>query len=77
MGDFRVNSQEIADNGVTGLPAKPSVWSRVKSFWLQEITVELTPRQQEFENKMNEILNQEITFQKFRDFLFQEIKITR
>ena len=31
-----------------GLPVKPSMWSKFKSFWLQDVTVELTTRQQAF-----------------------------
>lgn len=74
MEDFKVPSQEIVENQVAGLPVKPSVWTKFKAFMLQDIVVELTPRQQAFEDKMNEILHQEITFKKVRDFLFQEIK---
>ncbi len=74
MGDFRVSGQEIAGNEVNGLPANPSVWTKVKNFLFQEIKVELTPKQQEFENRMNEVLNQEVTFKKLHDFLFQEVK---
>lgn len=75
MEDFKVSGEEIVENKVNStLPAKPSVWSRVKAFWLQEITVELTPKQQEFEDKLNEILHKEITFKSFKDFLFQEVK---
>ena len=74
MGDFRVNGEDIVGNGESALPVKQGAWSKVKAFYLQEITVELTPRQQAFEDRMNEVLNQEITFQKFKDFLFQEVK---
>lgn len=54
-------------------------WSKFKSFWLQEIDwnreikIELTPRQQEIGNNINEFLHQEITWEKVHDFLFQEI----
>lgn len=74
MEDFKVPCEEISENGVSGLPAKQSGWSRVKAFLFQEIKVELTPKQQEFENKLNDFLFQEITFKQVRDFLFQEIK---
>lgn len=73
MEDFRVSGQEIAEGGIN-LPAKATTWDKVKAFLFQEIKVELTPRQQEFENKLNDILYQEITFKKVHDFLFQEIK---
>ena len=81
MDNFRVPGQEIQANGIetgtTGtsrLPVKPSIWTKVKSFLFQEITVELTPKQQEFENKMNEFLGQKVTFNSFRKFLFQDVK---
>ena len=63
----------------SNLPAKVSVWSKVKNFlfqeidWNKEIKVELTPHQQKIENEINEFLHQEITWQKVHDFLFQEI----
>ena len=65
----------------TTLPAKQGFWSKFKAFWLQdaeeflnkEIKVELTPRQQQIEDEINEFLYQEITWQKIHDFLFQEI----
>ena len=71
MEDFKVSGQEVAGNE---LPVKPTAWSRIKAFFLQEITVELTPKQQEFEDRMNDVLNQEVTFKGIRDFWFQEIK---
>ena len=65
----------------TTLPAKQGVWSRFKAFWLQdaeeflnkEIKVELTPYQQKIEDEINEFFHQEITWQKVKDFLFQEV----
>ena len=89
MDDFKVYGEEIVENAEIGdvginnplgakidnkLPAKPSLWTRVKAFWLQEITVELTPKQQEFEDKLNETLHKEITFESFKKFLFQDVK---
>lgn len=55
------------------LPAKIGMWQKVKSFFLQEIKVELTPAQQQFENDLNDFLHIEITWQDFKDFLFQDI----
>lgn len=55
------------------LPAKIGVWSKVKSFLFQEIKVELTPAQQKFENDLNDFLHIELTWQDFKDFLFQDI----
>lgn len=63
-------NETVANN----LPVKTNFWTKVKSFLFQEIKVELTPKQQEFENRMNEVLHQEVSFKKVHDFLFQEIK---
>lgn len=71
MEEFKLPGQE---NCGGALPAQVSVWAKIKSFLFQEIKVELTPEQQKFENRMNEVLNQDVTFKSFRDFLFQEIK---
>lgn len=56
------------------LPAKTGMWPKVKAFLFQEIKVELTPAQQKFEDDLNEFLHLEITWQDFKDFLFQEVK---
>lgn len=78
MEEFKVMQDEVVNNvgqeSANNLPANPSLWTRFKGFMLQDITVELTPRQQEFENKLNDFLHQEITFKSVHDFLFQEIK---
>ena len=62
----------VSNNGET-LPAKVGMWSKVKTFFLQDITVELTPAQQKFEDDLNDFLHIEITWQDFKDFLFQDI----
>lgn len=55
------------------LPAKVGIWPKVKAFLFQEIKVELTPAQQKFEDDLNEFLHIELTWQDFKDFLFQDI----
>lgn len=55
------------------LPAKVGVWPKVKAFLFQEIKVELTPAQQKFQDDLNDFLHIEITWQDFKDFLFQDI----
>ena len=57
-----------------GLPSKVSFWDKFKAFMLQDISVELTPYQQKVEDEINEFLHQEVTWQGFKSFLFQEIK---
>lgn len=66
MEEFKLPEQE---NCGGALPTEVSIWSKIKSFLFQEIKVELTPEEKEFEEKMN----QPVTFKSFRDFLFQEI----
>jgi len=61
------------DSGAAALPAKTGVWPKVKAFLFQEIKVELTPAQQKFEDDLNEFLHMELTWQDFKDFLFQEV----
>ena len=60
----------------SNLPAKPSIWAKLKGILTSEVNVELTPYQQKVEDEINEFLHQEVTWKKFKDFLFQEIKIT-
>lgn len=55
------------------LPAKTGFWPKVKAFLFQEIKVELTPAQQKFEDDLNDFLHIELTWQDFKDFLFQDI----
>ena len=82
--DFNTaNFENVGTIRTNNLPAKPSVWNRFKSFWLQEIDwnkeikIELTPHQQKIENEINEFLHQEITWEKVHDFLFQEVTFGR
>ena len=75
------NVVENAGTIKSELPAKQGFWQKFKAFWLQEIDwnkeikVELTPRQQEIEDNINEFLHQEVTWEKVHDFLFQEVKL--
>ena len=56
------------------LPANtPSFWSKLKGILTYEIKVELTPRQQKIEDEINEFLHQEVTWQSFKNFLFQDV----
>lgn len=60
----------------SNLPAKPSFWSKLKGILTYEIKVELTPYQQKIEDEINEFLHQEVTWQSFKNFLFQDVVIT-
>lgn len=62
----------------TNLPAKQKgVFSKLKSILFYEIKVELTPYQQKVEDEINEFLHQEITWQGFKNFLFQDISFSK
>ena len=72
MEEYKLPEQEITTGGA--LPTEVTVWSKIKNFLFQEIKVELTPGQQAFENKLNDILYTEVTFKTVKDFLFREIR---
>ncbi len=92
MEEKTVNSAEPMNvGGEMGkeLPAKVSVWSKVKKFLCQEITVELTPKQQKVFQEVHDfwhyditgedvkkVLFHEITWQSTKDFWLQKIDIT-
>lgn len=60
------------------LPAKPKgFFSKLTSVLFYEIKVELTPYQQKVEDEINEFLHQEITWQGFKNFLFQDISFSK
>lgn len=74
MSEKIMGGVEITDSASeTALPAKVGMWPKVKAFLFQEIKVELTPAQQQFQNDLNDFLHIELTWQDFHDFLFQEI----
>ena len=60
----------------SNLPVKPSFFTKLKNVLFYEIKVELTPYQQKIEDEINEFLHQEVTWQSFKNFLFQEVEIT-
>ena len=83
FGGVELNEQENAGTIRNDyLPVKSGFWNKFKGFWLQdvdwnkEIKVELTPYQQKVEDEINEFLHQEITWQSFKNFLFQDVEIT-
>ena len=60
----------------TSLPEKTGFWTKVKNALLYEVKVELTPYQQKVEDEINDFLHQQVTWQSFKNFLFQEVPIT-
>lgn len=87
-----VNSAEPMNTGANEgqtLPAKVSVWTKVKKFLCQDITVELTPKQEKVFQEVHDfwhhditgedvkkVLFHEITWQGIKDFWLQDIEIT-
>ena len=57
----------------SAVPAEITTWTKVKNFLLQEITVELTPKQEKVFKEVHDFWHQEITGQDVRNFLFQPI----
>lgn len=85
MSEFAINNEQVNNNEginnnglefkqVENLPTKVGFWTKFKNFWLQDIKVELTPKQQKMEDEINEFLHQEITWTGVKNFLFQEIR---
>lgn len=66
-------------NDGSNLPAKVSVWGKVKDFLFQEIdltapvVLELTPGEEKFLTGVHDFLFQEVKFSDIHDFLFQEV----
>lgn len=76
MEENKVNSAEPMNTSVeTGktLPTKINVWTKIKKFLFQDITIELTPKQEKVFKEVHDFWHQEITGQDVHDFLFHEI----
>lgn len=76
MEENNVNIAEPMNKGVKAgqaLPAKVSVWTKIKKFLCQEITVELTPKQEKVFKEVHDFWHQEITGQDVRNVLMHEI----
>ena len=56
------------------VPSKISTWTKIKNFLLQEVTVELTPKQEATFKSINDFWHQEITGEQVHSFLFQKIQ---
>ena len=56
------------------LPTEVSVWTKIRNFLFQDMTLELTPKQEKVFQEVHDFWTQEITGQKVHDFLFYEIK---
>ena len=76
MEENNVNIAEPMNEGVEAgqvLLAKVSIWTKIKKFLCQEITVELTPKQEKVFKEVHDFWHQEITGQDVREALMHEI----
>ena len=64
--------EELNNNEVrTEVPAEINTWTKVKNFLFQEVTFELTPKQEKVFKEVHDFWHQELN----HDFWFQEIEI--
>ena len=55
------------------LPTEVSLWTKIRNFLFQDMTLELTPKQEKVFQEVHDFWTQEITGKKVHDFLFYEI----
>ena len=55
------------------LPSEISLWTKIRSFLFQEVSLELTPKQEKVFQEVHDFWTQEITSEKVHDFLFFDI----
>ena len=67
------NKEVIGNQFDASVPTKVSAWTKIKNFFMQEIKVELTPREAEVFGKINDFWHQDITEEKAYGFLFQKL----
>lgn len=76
MEEKNVNIAEPMNAGTEAgqtLPAKVSVWTKVKKFLCQDIVVELTPKQEKVFKEVHDFWHQDITGQDVKNVLYHEI----
>ena len=67
-----VTMEEFENNTVKSeVPAEISVWSKIKNFLFQEITLTMTPKQEKVFQEVHDFWHQEVN----HDFWFQDIEI--
>ena len=62
-----------SNSNISGVPAKVSIWTKVKQFLCQDITVELTPKQEKAFKEVYDFWHSDIGTKKF---WLQDIEIT-
>ena len=81
MEENNVNTAEPMNGGVELgsskiLPSTINGWTKIKNFLFQEITVDLTPKQEKVFQEVHDFWHQDVTWQGVKDFFMQDIKIT-
>lgn len=81
MVENKVNTAEPMNGGIELgtskiLPTKVNAWTKIKNFLFQEITVELTPKQEKVFKEVHDFWHQDVTWQGFKEFWLQDIEIT-
>ena len=69
-----VRTNEIKNQFDASVPSKISTWTKIKNFLFQDITVELTPRQEATFKAINDFWHQAIDEEQVHNFLFQKIQ---
>lgn len=57
----------------SNLPAKISVWTKIRNFLFQDMVIELTPKQEKVFAEVYDFWHKEITGKNIHDILFYEI----
>ena len=67
------NKEVIGNQFDASVPTKVSAWTKIKNFFLQEIKVELSPREAEVFGRINDFWHQELDEEEVHGFLFQKL----
>lgn len=68
------NDNVVVNQFDTAVPTKISTWTKIKNFLFQEITIDLTPKQEATFKAIDDFWHQEITGEQVHNFLFQKIQ---
>ena len=85
MEEQKIVEEQVTPGNISGsgeavqanLPQEVSIWSKIKSFLLQdvnrEVVITMTPKQEKVLREVHDFWHQEITGKDVHDFLFYEI----
>lgn len=71
--EIQNSNNSIQNQFDAAVPTKISTWTKIKNFLFQEITVELTPRQEATFKAINDFWHQEISDEEGVNFIFQKM----